>query len=103
MTNVYMIYDIVAELIFGGLMVAPNHAVAMRHFTDLANNQGNIVNQHLADFKLVCIGAINESNGELVALHPTITLLKGTDMLKAPEARTEKPTLDMLKAPQARR
>lgn len=56
--QVYVIRDNVAGAIIGGLHVFPSDNVAMRFFGDVAGQADTMVNRHINDHDLVCIGTI---------------------------------------------
>lgn len=69
--GVYAILDLLAKEILGGLQLFKHPAPAIRFFSDVASQQGSIVNSHPEDFSLICLGYVNERN-EIVPNHTTV-------------------------------
>lgn len=65
-TKVFSIFDVKADA-FNTPFFAPSNGIAIRQFSDLANDPQSTVNRHAADFKLVCIGSYNDQLGLLEA------------------------------------
>lgn len=86
MNRIYAIYDTVAQMIVGQLLVCRHHAQAIRHFDDIARaREPNVINQHPADYDLICLGDILEDTDD--ALFPIeidpkcLVILKGEQWL----------------------
>lgn len=58
--GIYVVYDLVAQTIIGGLQLHKHDAPAIRTFVDAATTQGSIVQQHVEDFELRRLGFITE-------------------------------------------
>lgn len=73
--NVYVVYDIVAASIVGGLILAAHDAVAVRTFSDaLSDPQG--IGRHPEDFELRCVGNV-EGDGTLWSEDPARVVMTG--------------------------
>lgn len=87
MTKLYAIYDRMAGMTIGKQIYMMNHdAEAVRLFGDIASAKGSIVEMHLEDFELLCLGEINIETGEITTNVQTI--LTGTTWRVAQEKKT---------------
>lgn len=63
--QIYAIYDVVAELITGPLMMLPNDAVARRTFQDAILGEGSRLTSHAADYVLIRLGSVDMWSGQI--------------------------------------
>lgn len=62
MKRIYAIYDIIAEMILGDHLQTFRHdAAAIRFFSDVAKQEGTMVRQHTADFRLITIAELHDN------------------------------------------
>lgn len=60
MHGLYVVYDLIAGMMVGGVHVHMNEASAARMFRDLVDpKSGTVVSQHPADFELRCIAQLD--------------------------------------------
>lgn len=64
-TKVFSIFDAKAA-VYGPPFFAPREAIAIRSFTDLANDRSTTISRHPEDFDLRLIGEFNDETGELI-------------------------------------
>lgn len=94
-TNLYMVYDTVAEELFGSTIRASNDEVARRSFHDLLKDENSPIAGHRGDYILVCLAKI-DNHGRLYNHDAneidvnTRVIAKGQDWL---DANTSKPEL----------
>lgn len=81
-SNLYVVYDRVAELIFGSIIRAGNDEVARRSFRSALGTPDGPFKGHEADYQLLHIGAINETNGSILATDANV-IMDGGDWLNA--------------------
>lgn len=86
-TKLYLVYDTVAEEIFGSIIRCANDEVARRSFHDLLNAKDSPIAAHRGDYNLLWIADINsagwiQNHGSGDAVVP-ITIAKGQDWLDA--------------------
>lgn len=82
-TTLYVVYDNVAQDVFGSIIRAANDEVARRAFHDLLMMKDSPVAAHRGDYDLLKIANIdNDANVGLPANVPTI-VAKGQDWLDA--------------------
>ncbi|WNK13787.1 MAG: nonstructural protein [Microvirus sp.] len=58
--RLYMVYDLVANTVLGGIMLENADAPAMRAFNDALGNKESLLGQHPKDFNLLYLGEIAE-------------------------------------------
>lgn len=67
--KIYAIRDIKAAH-YGIPFFLPSNGIAIRSFSDLANDPKTTINKHPDDFQLFVIGEYDDNSGELVSLKP---------------------------------
>ena len=65
--KMYSIYDSKAEAYMQPFF-AQSNGVAIRSFTNAANDKGSAIGQYPTDFTLFELGSFDDSNGDYVAL-----------------------------------
>lgn len=63
--SLYMVYDLVAKTVIGGLIQEMSDAPAIRAFHDALSHRDSILAQHPEDFNLLLIGSIM-SDGTII-------------------------------------
>lgn len=83
-SNLYVVYDKVAELIFGTIIRAGNDEVARRSFRSALGTADGPFKGHEADYQLLYIGTIDEASAA-IALNGTDVkvVMDGGDWLNA--------------------
>lgn len=81
-SNLYVVYDKVAELIFGTIIRAGNDEVARRSFRSALGTADGPFKGHEADYQLLHIGGIDEHSASLFGGDPTV-IMDGGDWLNA--------------------
>jgi len=66
--NIYIVYDLLAKIILGGMMMARNDEVARRAFYEALKAKDSPLAAHPADYELWCIGEIN-TNTAVITPH----------------------------------
>lgn len=61
----YVIRDVLAESIVGGLLLFPTDAPAVRFFGDVINEPKSSVSAHPNDHVLTYLGSIDETDGRI--------------------------------------
>lgn len=61
-TGIYAIYDKVADMYIGGLLLHKHDAAAIRFFQDVAGLGDSLVGKHPEDFDLMLVGNLDEEN-----------------------------------------
>jgi len=80
----YIVYDLLAKNIMGGIMMARNHEVARRAFYEALAAKDSPIGQHPADYELWCIGEIYNNTADIVPFDSgVITVASGKDWLDA--------------------
>lgn len=74
--KLYAIYDRKAAY-YLPIFQMRSHADAMRQFTEIVTNSDTPVSKYPADYDLVCLGAIDLENGQIVATYPCETIING--------------------------
>jgi len=69
--RLYMVYDLVASTVLGGIMLETADAPAMRAFNDALGNKESLLGQHPRDFNLLYLGDIDDA-GQLHPIAPEI-------------------------------
>lgn len=88
-TNMYCIYDIVAEEILGGIIRANNDEVARRSFYEALADQNGPIAKNPRDYSLMQIGIIDTSNAQIQSAggdklnHLANVIATGADWLDA--------------------
>lgn len=97
MKKLYAIYDIVAQMIVGHISIITHDAAAIRMFSDVATaKEPNMINQHLADFNLICLGNLLENVDDALApteIDPYYKIVITGEQLLA--ATTPEPSADL--------
>ena len=81
--RVYSIYDVKAA-VYQGLTFDVNNAVAMRRFSDLANDPRSPIHSHPEDYILFNIAVFNDETGRIEPIDP-VNLAVATDFVKKVE------------------
>lgn len=84
MKRLYVVRDLVAEAVVGGVMTFPGDPAAVRSFQDAMRNPETVIAQHPADFDLLCVGVLEEGSGQVVG-HPDgpTVVITGAAMMAA--------------------
>lgn len=61
-SKVFSVIDIKADA-YGPPWTAPTVGMAVRHFSDACNDSRSHFSRHPGDYKLVCLGSFDDSNG----------------------------------------
>lgn len=85
-SNLYIVYDKVAELIFGNIIRAGNDEVARRSFRSALGTTDGPFKGHEADYQLLHIGAINETTGAILVQDVNV-IMDGGDWLNAQQEK----------------
>lgn len=80
-TKVFAIYDHKAS-VYGTPFFMVNHAMAVRAFGDLAEDERTTVGKHPEDFTLYQVGEFDDGSGTLVDLNPKLDLGLATSFKK---------------------
>lgn len=67
-TNIYSIYDRAAD-IFNVPFTAKTNLVALRQFSDLANDQNSAISKHPNDYSLHLVGHFDDEMGKTTGLN----------------------------------
>lgn len=78
--NVFSIYDIKAE-IFGRPIYAVSPGVAMRTFTDEAQNEESVISKHPEDYVLFHLGSFEDSTAKHTELKSPYKLGSAKDLI----------------------
>lgn len=84
--NLYVVFDKVAEEIFGGIIRVPNDEVARRAFHDLLNQKDSPIATNKGDYDLLKIGRV-DNFGTIPGTDYTETIARGQDWLDANNQR----------------
>ncbi|WNK12567.1 MAG: nonstructural protein [Microvirus sp.] len=77
MKNVYMVYDKKAQCVIGSMITEVRDGPAIRAFRDaLDPSNKNVLSDHPADFKLLCLGALDDQ-GTLIPATNILTVDDG--------------------------
>lgn len=88
-TNMYCIYDKVAEEIFGGIIRANNDEVARRSFYEALADQNGPLAKNARDYQLMQIGLIDTADAQIYSAggdhlnHLASIIATGADWLDA--------------------
>lgn len=63
--NIYVVYDLVAQSVQGGVHCFPHDAVAIRFFRDVMDASDTSLNKHPEDYDLLCVGSLNSEGPSL--------------------------------------
>lgn len=86
MKRIYAIYDIIAEMILGDHLQTFRHdAAAIRFFSDVAKQEGTMVRQHTADFRLITIAELHDNAQEIEVVPNFRIILEGKQWLAMQE------------------
>lgn len=80
MQRIYAIHDITAE-IYTTPFYALNNATAARTFSNAVRTPGTSIYDNPEDFRLYCIGAYNEQNGEIIPNQSHEFINRATDFV----------------------
>lgn len=80
--GIYAIFDVVAQMIIGGLQLHRHHAAAIRMFGDVASAKDTAIAQHPKDFNLIFLGQLNDDN-TIMAIVPPEVVISGSAWLAA--------------------
>jgi len=80
--NLYVVFDKVAEEIFGGIIRVGNDEVARRAFHDLLTQKDSPIASHRGDYDLHRIGTI-DNFGFIQCPESNTTIARGQDWLDA--------------------
>lgn len=72
-TELYQIYDKIAEAVVGPIMSANRAAPIIRSFYELLADERRELNKHAADYDLLHIATQDEETGEILAFRPETT------------------------------
>jgi len=81
-SNLYVVFDKVAEEIFGGIIRVPNDEVARRAFHDLLAQKDSPIANHRGDYDMHRIGTI-DNLGFIQTPEANTTIARGQDWLDA--------------------
>jgi hypothetical protein len=81
--NAYVIYDVKAKM-YNKPFYLQNDDVALRAFTDLANDPNTDVSKHPADFILFSVGTYEDTTAEIDATIPEV-MARAHELKKNPE------------------
>lgn len=70
--QLYMVYDLVAETVLGGIIQETADAPAIRAFHDALGASESLLAQHPKDFNLLLIGSITSDGTVITPNQPTI-------------------------------
>jgi len=59
--SLYMVYDLVAKTVLGGIIQESADPPAIRTFHDALANEQSLLAQHPADFNLILVGTLTDS------------------------------------------
>jgi len=93
MVNLYVIKDVVANVIVLGPIAAMNHGIIYRQLLDMMSHGAPVSDtyrSHPQDFELYCIGQMDENSGKIVSAEDTEMLGRLTQFVKA-DPMPEKP------------
>ncbi|WNK15113.1 MAG: nonstructural protein [Microvirus sp.] len=77
MKNVYMVYDKKAQCVIGAMITEVRDGPAIRAFRDaLSADNKTVLSDHPSDFKLLCLGAIDDQ-GTLIPADNILTVDDG--------------------------
>lgn len=86
--GIYAIYDTIARVIIGGLVVFPHVAAAIRYFKDVASIEGSVVNKNVEDYHLIQLGTLTDDQ-RIVALDAPELVLSGKAYRATNDTTTE--------------
>lgn len=66
--RLFAVRDKVANALIGTVWIMRHEAAAIRTFTDIASDPQSSINKHPADYELIELGELNETNN---AIEPT--------------------------------
>lgn len=79
------VFDRAAET-FGTPFDVPHTNVAIRHFTDEANNKDSEIHQHADDYDLYHVGSFDNNNGAIYAPEGApVRLARAKDLVRKQE------------------
>jgi len=78
--NLYVVYDLVAQAVQGGVHCFPADAVAIRFFRDVMDAPDTSLNKHPEDYDLLCVGSLS-SEGPRVFGDEVRTILTGASIV----------------------
>ena len=84
--GVYAVYDVKAEIYNAPFFMA-KHAMAVRAFSDLANDRNTTVGRHPGDFKLVHLGFFSPVTGAFKTLEMVESLGFADAFVRKEESR----------------
>ena len=67
--RLFSVYDTKADA-FNTPFACPTNGIAIRHFSDMANNPESSISRHPGDYKLFCVGDFDDSTGRVVSSEP---------------------------------
>lgn len=79
-TKVYSVFDSKAA-VYGTPFFMPNDKMAVRAFSDLVNTSDTMVNKHVEDFSLFCVGEFDDMSAMIISLVP-INLATAASLVK---------------------
>lgn len=77
----YSIFDVKAD-VYNVPFFAPTNGVAIRQFSDLANDAQSSIARHPEDFKLCCVGEFDDGNATIVPVFPVESLGFATEYIQ---------------------
>lgn len=93
--GIYAVYDLVAQTIIGGLRLEKHDSPAIRWFVDAASQETTLIHQHPADFQLVRLGWVDDTDTQktiIIADHAVI--LDGSTWLASRPGHSDDPPLN---------
>lgn len=91
MKRIYVLRDIAAAAMVGGLHLHSHDASAIRFFGDLASSPDTMVNRHPTDFELLHIGRFDDEQGELLPAQEPTVVITGSQWLAAQSSKETNP------------
>lgn len=88
LSRLYVIRDIIAQDLFGGIIRVNNDEVARRNFHDALTTEQGPFKGHEADYELIYLGAI-DNTGAIAPFEPPLTIARGADWIAANNQKPE--------------